>query len=109
MRKSLRELALFIIKRLGVGSRQFLNVCRKCIKKVEPDWCPLTSQGAQTQEVPWEHEEMSVIVSVLEHQHGLLREVVDSPPWRSSEATWMWPWVPCCGWPCLEMTFCQTF
>lgn len=43
MRKSLRDLALFIIKRLGVGSHPCLNVC---LKKMEPDWWPLMGQEA---------------------------------------------------------------
>ena len=34
-------------------------------------------------------------VEVLEHRHRLVREVVKSPPWRSSKATWICSACPC--------------
>lgn len=45
-----------------------------------------------------------------EHQEALLccvgdstgcPEVVESPSWGSSEASWIWVWEPCSGWLCL--------
>jgi len=37
---------------------------------------------------------------VTEHWYKLPKEVVDSPPWRSSEGTWTWAWAACSGCPC---------
>ena len=39
-------------------------------------------------------------VRVTDHWERLPREVVESPPWRSSKAAWTWAWVPCSGCPC---------
>ena len=41
-------------------------------------------------------------VQVTEHWHGLLREVVKSPPWTSSQAAWTQAWTNCSECHCLS-------
>ena len=44
----------------------------------------------------------SFAIQVTEHQHRLRREAVESPPWRSSEATWTCAWETCSRHPYLS-------
>jgi len=36
------------------------------------------------------------------HCHGFLQRWRSLLPWRTSNATWMWAWATCSGWPCLN-------
>lgn len=46
-------------------------------------------------------------VWVTVHWHRVPRVAVESPPWRSSKAPWIWSWAPCPGCSCLNRGPCQ--
>lgn len=76
------------------------NVPTEITATPDPDHRLTLQKTFGTQEVPSGHQEAVLCCAVTKHWHRLPWEVLQSPPWWSSKATWARSWAPCSGWRC---------